>query len=152
MSICIVDTSVFCNILEVPNRSQDRGKVLDQLEGLIDDGATLLLPLATIYEAGNHIAQNGDGRARRATARRFAEQVELALRGETPFTPTDINDERELQRWLTQFPDYAEGGVSFGDMSIIEAFHKECGRHRARRVFIWALDDDLSSYDREPEL
>lgn len=152
MSICIIDTSVFCNILEVPNRSQNREEVFTQLELLIEEGTTLLLPLATIYETGNHIAQNGDGRERRATARRFAEQVELALRGETPFTPTDINDERELQRWLTKFPDYAEGEVSFGDMSIIEAFHKECDRHSARRVFIWALDSDLSSYDREPEV
>lgn len=152
MSICIVDTSVFCNVLKVPNRSQEREEVLAQLELLIEEGTTLLLPLATIYETGNHIAQNGDGRERRATAHRFTKQVDLALKGETPFTPTDINDEHELQHWLTRFPDYAEGGVSFGDMSIIEAFRKECDRHRARRVFIWALDRDLSSYDRAPEV
>lgn len=87
MSICIVDTSVFCNILEVPNRCQDRERVLDRLENLIDDGATLLLPLATIYETGNHIAQNGDGRQRRDAAERFAKQVNLALQGEIHSPP-----------------------------------------------------------------
>jgi len=150
MSICIVDTSVFCNILEVPNLCQEREQVLQRLEELIDEGATLLLPLATIYETGNHIAQNGDGRQRRSAAERFGEQVDLALQGENPFTPTDINEEDELRQWLAQFPDYAQQEVGFDDMSIVEAFHDECERHPSRRVFIWALDDDLSSYDREP--
>jgi hypothetical protein len=150
MSICIVDTSIFCNILEVPNLCQDRDRVLNRLEELIEDGATLLLPLATIYETGNHIAQNGDGRERRNAAERFAEQVNLALQGENPFTPTDINEEDELRQWLAQFPDYAEREVGFGDMSIIEAFYDQCDRHPSRRVFIWAIDSDLSNYDREP--
>lgn len=152
MSICIVDTSVFCNILEVPNLCQEREQVLQRLEELIDKGATLLLPLATIYETGNHIAQNGDGRQRRNAAERFVEQVDLALQGENPFTPTDINEEDELRQWLAQFPEYAEQEVGFGDMSIVEAFHDECERHPSRWVFIWALDDDLSSYDREPQI
>ncbi len=151
-SICIIDTSVFCNILEVPNLCQKRDQVLDRLEELIDEGATLLLPLATIYETGNHIAQNGDGRERRKAAERFTEQVDLALQGENPFTPTDINEEDELRQWLAQFPDYAEQEVGFGDMSITEAFRDECERHPSRRVFIWALDEDLSGYDRHPQV
>lgn len=152
MDICIIDTSVFCNILDVPNLCQDRDRVLDRLEGLIDDGATLLLPLATIYETGNHIAQNGDGRQRRKAAERFVKQVDLALQGENPFTPTDINEEDELRQWLAQFPNYAEQGVGFGDMSIVEAFKDGCERHPSRRVFIWALDEDLSGYDRGPQV
>jgi hypothetical protein len=152
MSICIVDTSVFCNILEVPNLCQDREEVLNRLEELLDEGATLLLPLATIYETGNHIAQNGDGRERRNAAERFAKQVNLALQGENPFTPTDINEEDELRQWLAQFPDYAEQEVGFGDMSIVEAFHDQCDRHPSRRVFIWAIDSDLSNYDRGPTI
>lgn len=126
--------------------------MLERLEELIDEGITLLLPLATIYETGNHIAQNGDGRQRRNAAERFVEQVDLALQGENPFTPTDINEEDELRRWLTRFPDYAEREVGFGDMAIVEAFRDECDRHPSRRVFIWALDGDLASYDREPQV
>jgi len=152
MSISIVDSSVFCNILEVPNRCQHRDQVFEQLESLIEEGATLLLPLATIYETGNHISRNGDGRQRRETAEQFRAQVDLALRGENPFTPTDINEEEEIRRWLTQFPEFAERGVEFGDMSIVEAFHKQCERHPSRRVFVWAIDSDLSNYDREPQV
>jgi len=152
MSICIVDTSVFCNIIEVPNLCQDRDQVLDRLEQLIDEGSTLLLPLATIYETGNHIAKNGDGRERRNAAERFGTQVDLALRGENPFTPTDINEEDELRRWLVQFPDYAEQEVGFGDMSIIEASNEQCERHPSRRVFIWAINTHLAGYDRAPQI
>ena len=152
MSICIVDSSVFCNIIRVPNRCQHRDEVLDRLESLIEEGTTLLLPLATIYETGNHISRNGDGRQRRETAERFRRQVDLALRGENPFTPTAINEEEEIRRWLTQFPEYAEREVEFGDMSIVEAFRKQCDLHPSRHVFIWAIDSDLSSYDRQPHV
>lgn len=152
MSICIVDSSVFCNILGVPNRCQQRDQVLNRLESLIEEGATLLLPLTTIYETGNHISRNGDGRQRRDTADQFRRQVHLALRGENPFTPTDINEEEEIRRWLTQFPEYAEREVEFGDISIVEAFRKQCERHPSRRVFIRAIDSDLSSYDRTPQV
>lgn len=152
MSICIVDTSVFCNILDVPNRNQDHESVLAELTERVESDDTLLLPLATIYETGNHIAQNGNGAERRSTARKFINQVGLALQGETPFTPTDVNDEEEIRRWLTDFPDYAASGVGFGDVSIIEAFNKQSRLHRARRVYIWSLDDDLAAYDRDAVL
>jgi hypothetical protein len=149
-SICVIDTSIFCAILDVPNRRQDRTEIMETLESLVADGATLLLPLATIYETGNHIAQNGDGGERRNAANRFSEQVAQAVRGDNPFTPTDLSEEDELLRWLTQFPDYAVREVGFGDMSIIESFNKQCARHPSRRVFIWTKDTDLSGYDRAP--
>jgi hypothetical protein len=152
MSVCIIDTTVFCNILEVPNRCQDRDEVLQELEERVENEDTLLLPLATIYETGNHIAHTGDGRQRRAAAERFATQVDLALQGENPFTPTDINDEDEIRLWLEQFPDYAQQEIGFGDMSIIETFHKHEHLHPSRRVYIWALDEDLSGYDRPPKI
>lgn len=148
MSICIVDTSVFCNILNVPNRNQNREAVYEELKQRVANEDTLLLPLATIYETGNHIAQNGNGHERRKAAQRFVEQVDLALKGDTPFTPTDINEEDEIRSWLGNFPDFAMQGVGFGDVSIIEAFNKQKRLHQARRVFIWTLDEDMSAYDR----
>jgi len=60
-SICIIDTAVFCNILCVPNMDQDVKRAFAELEQYISLGYTLLLPLAVVYETGNHIAQNGNG-------------------------------------------------------------------------------------------
>lgn len=63
-AICIIDTSVFCNILDVPRRNQHHAESVAALAEMLASRHTLLLPLATIYETGNHIAQNGDGRLR----------------------------------------------------------------------------------------
>jgi hypothetical protein len=52
MSIGLVDTSIFCEVVPVPGRTQQREEVLDVLEDHIRNGVTLLLPIATILETG----------------------------------------------------------------------------------------------------
>ena len=78
-SICFIDTSVFLNLLNVPNRNQDHEKVSQDFHSYDELKFTLLLPMATIIETGNHIAQNGDGNIRRQTAQRFVEEVKAAF-------------------------------------------------------------------------
>jgi hypothetical protein len=72
-SICLIDTSVFLNFLNVPNCNQHRVLVLEDYKIYAQSGCTFLLPMATILETGNHIAQNGDGTVRRKIAIRFVE-------------------------------------------------------------------------------
>jgi hypothetical protein len=69
-SICLIDTSIFLEILNVPNYNQHRASVLEDFQTYAtyaQSGCTFLLPMATILETGNHIAQNGDGTMRRIT-------------------------------------------------------------------------------------
>ena len=87
MSICLLDTSVFVEFLNVPNMNTRHAGICDELKQKIRDGEFLFLPLATILETGNHIAQNGNGTQRRKNAVLFVEQVQLALEGKSPFTP-----------------------------------------------------------------
>ena len=87
MSIALIDTSVFCNIIPVPNRDQDRDQVLEQLEEMIKARTTLLLPMAAVLETGNHIAQLPNGNVRRSTAKKFCEEVSKAIDGTSPWTP-----------------------------------------------------------------
>ena len=148
MTICIVDTSVFCNILDVPGRNQDREQALKELEAYLKNGITLLLPLAAVYETGNHIAQLGDGEIRRTTALRFADQVHKAIIGKSPWTPTPVPEQEAMIGWLDEFPDNAMRGISLADLSIIKEFENQCRLHRVRRVFIWSYDNDLNAYDR----
>lgn len=147
-AICIIDTTVFCNILGVPNKSQHREVTLDTLKEYIESGAILLLPMATIYETGNHIGQNGDGRQRRQMAKRFAFQVQEAMKGNAPWTPTPMDTIEELSQWLNDFPDWVMGNSGLGDLSILQIFHKQCALFAARDVFIWSYDEHLSSYSR----
>ena len=106
-SICIIDTSVFLNILDVPNRNNEKERVINNFKEYINLGATFMLPMATILETGNHIAQNGDGNVRRKTAQRFCDCVRQAITGEAPYRTSDFPDTGEVLKWLAEFPDAA---------------------------------------------
>ncbi|MEM1203145.1 MAG: hypothetical protein AAGN66_07940 [Acidobacteriota bacterium] len=150
MTIAVVDTTVLCNLLDVPGRAQDRGQAVSELQGFLREGVTLLLPMVVILETGNHIGQVANGRGRRRAAEVFVDQVEKALSGEAPWTPTPTPDAEEVRDWIGRFPEEAMRGLGFGDLSIIQVFEQNCRRHRHRRVFIWAYDQHLQGYDRKP--
>jgi len=150
MTICLVDTSIFCNVLAVPGRSQDRALILDELAEKIQQGWNLLLPIAAIIETGNHIAQVGNGHHRRTAANRFVEQVRMALNGDAPWVVTPLPDKQVWLDWLGEFPDRAGAGVGIGDLTIIKEYDNQCALFPMRRVLIWSLDGDLQGYDRNP--
>ncbi|MCY4662691.1 MAG: hypothetical protein OXF93_23245 [Acidobacteria bacterium] len=138
------------NVLRVPGYDQDRNTVLNEFGGLVDDGASFVLPLGAVFETGNHIADIRDGQQRRRYATAFAEQVRQALRGEAPWTVAPWPDAAQLRRLLARFPDDATRGLGMVDLSIIEEWERACRRHRHLRVRIWALDRHLTGYDRTP--
>jgi hypothetical protein len=158
-AISILDTSVFLNLLNVPNRNGSREQVDQAFIEYAELGATFILPMATILETGNHIAQNGDGGTRRATARRFCDQVTAAFCGEAPYQISEFPSSKEVLAWLDSFPDHAgqnksphktTEGTSFGDVSIIEEYQKCRRRFPMSEVFIWSLDSDLAGYSYRP--
>jgi len=147
--IVIIDTSIFLNILDIPGRNQDRESILDETERLFSKETTsILLPLATILESGNHIAHVSDGRMRRQSAHRFAEQVEAAVNGRAPWRPTRAITSVELSRLMTRFPDAAMREIGLGDLSIVHEWETACELHPRYRVRIWSLDRHLAGYDR----
>ena len=148
--VVIVDTSVLLNVLDVPGFNQDRDAVLDRFGELVDAEANFLLPLGTVMETGNHIADIRDGQRRRRHATVFADQVRKALKGEAPWALAPLPDADELVRWLDTFPDEAMRGLGMVDLSIVKEWDRACKRHPRRRVLIWALDQHLTSYDRKP--
>lgn len=158
-SICLIDTSIFLNLLDVPNRNESKEEVAKDFETFAEAGCTFLLPMVTIVETGNHIAQNGDGGLRRTVAQRFIFAVKTAFSGEAPWQPVVFPTMQEISDWIDQFPDFAgrnkapdkPEGTSFGDLSIIQEFHKACTRFPMSEVFIWSLDSDLQSYHQHPK-
>lgn len=156
MSICILDTSVFCPILNVPSKAASREQILRELKEKIKRQEQLLLPMTTIIETGNHIGQNGDGTLRRQTALRFVDMVTKALKGETPFTTTPMVEKEKLVSLLNEFPNWAgrnddKGkGSGLGDLTIYSEWHRMCEIFPSRRVYIWSQDAQLSAYDSHP--
>lgn len=151
-AVCLLDTSVFVEILNVPEKAQQHSQTLQQLKERIQAGQTLFLPMATILETGNHIGQVKNGGLRRQCAQRFVEQVAQALQGSSPFKPISFLRADELSDWLAEFPDHAGRGSGLGDLSIIHDWQRLCTQNKGRRVHIWSLDKHLQAYDRAPEL
>lgn len=151
MSIALIDTSVFCNLIKVPGRDQHCEEMLSELARLIELRTTLLLPMTAVIETGNHIAKVSDGSRRRTAAQRFCSEVGKAIDGTAPWTATPFWEVDALRNWLDEFPGQAMRGVGMGDLSIIKEWERQCDLHKARRVFIWSLDGtDLGGYDRKP--
>src|SRR4051794_29126462 len=79
-----VDTSVLCNLLDIPGKNQDRETVKLQLQ---QKRATsdLVLPVTTVIETGNHIAKLKDGQNRRDRAKQLYALLELVINGKAPW-------------------------------------------------------------------
>lgn len=146
-SVCLIDTSVFCNVIPVPGRDQNRETVRTQMERYSEEQVVLLLPLAAIVETGNLIARCRDGTVRRQTASRFCNVVRAAITGKAPFEPTPLFEPDALLGWLDEFPESAMRQIGFGDLSIAKEFERQCALNPGRRVFVWSFDAHLRSLD-----
>ena len=134
--IVIVDTSVLLNVLDVSAFNQNRAEVFVQFNEFLDSGASFLLPMAAIFETGDHIADLRDGRQRRRYAEVFRDRIREALEGKAPWVPIRFPDSAQLAEWLEEFPDSAMTGQDMSDFSIVKAWEVECTRHPTRRIRI----------------
>lgn len=133
----IIDTSVLCNLLRVPEMDQDAGRARDEFRVAQEARDVFLLPVAVIYETGNHIAHVGDGNRRRIVAAAFVELVRRAFEGDFPFVPTPLQNSEEMVAWLGEFPDCATRGMEWDSWTYRS---QRSGRSSANsiRVVAWS--------------
>ena len=148
--VVIVDTSVLLNVLNVPGCNDHHAEVHRQFERFLTDGATLMLPLAVVFETGNHIADVPSGGDRRRFALLFRDEVRKALREEAPWHLVPLPDASHLTAWLESFPDQAVQRISLSDHSMIQLWKSLCKKLFDTRVLIWSMDDKLRACDRKP--
>ncbi|HAR76674.1 MAG TPA: hypothetical protein DCR60_10830 [Psychrobacter sp.] len=160
--ICLLDTSILLNILDIPSKSQNKNTVMKDFRLYIDAECRFIIPLVVAVEVGNHISQNGDGGTRRKIARQFVDMMQKTFNGESPFEISDFDLKNEWQNWIGEFIDRAgqnktaakpNEGMSLTDLSIIKEYNVLQAKNRANRnkhvkVFIWSLDSDLEFYGR----
>ena len=117
--IYLIDTCILCEILEIPGKSnkEESAECIAEFDQRATAGWRFVLPLATLIETGNHIAQGGDGRKRRQLAKQFVEFVQASMDSKSPFLNTKIWD-ADIKAWLVGFPDNAMCGIGLGDASI----------------------------------
>ena len=104
--ILVIDTSILCVWLKVPGMEVcgpqedqwDYKRVKEKIDEEIEQGAYLILPIATLIETGNHITHIKDGNLRRQTAEGFCEFVLKATKGDSPWT----SFVEQLELWESQ--------------------------------------------------
>ena len=97
MTVTFVDTSVLCELLQVPGKSQQHRAIREEFELRMEGGERFVIPITAVIETGNHIAQaTGD---RRSAAERFCKLLASAASEEAPFV---IQQERWDERFLDE--------------------------------------------------
>lgn len=153
MNVRFIDTSILLNILDVPDRNQNREEVIEEFKNLIgSQNETLILPLATIIETGNHIAHISNGNIRREKATLLSEFLIKTANGEAPweYYGKELSAD-DLIHIASHFPDMAMAQCTgIGDLSIIRAFEKYKETVPAiGTIMIWSIDAHLKSYKEE---
>lgn len=143
-----VDTSILCCLLEIPSFCAEKYMdVQEELVRIINQGETLILPIASIIETGNHIAHINDGHKRRYIAQKFANYLQDTADNKAPWSLMHLEwTPEDLRKFAQEFPEQAMRQVGFGDMSIIDAFNDYRQRTPGVSVRIWSIDQHLSSY------
>lgn len=153
--VTFIDTSVLVEILDVPMMCSDHLGFKAEFQHRIALGQRFVIPISTIIETGNHIAQvNGD---RHAAAIRFEELLTLAIEGFDPFVAMELAWDREfIQAVLDgsstgqRFVDHAAAkSLGTGDLSIVAQRDRFLERSSFQRdqVEIWTKEHDLGRFE-----
>lgn len=155
MNIRFMDTSIVMNLLEIPNRCEHAEEVKKEFLSAVQAQETMILPMATIIESGNHISHIADGNVRREKAIRFQEFLRKTANNEALWKLYGLKMDREdLLALADKFPEYAltmEMGI--GDMSIIRFYEKYKKEVPAiGHIMIWSTDKHLMQYSEDMTL
>lgn len=154
-SVLVIDTSILCVWLEVPGMAccgpdddrWDLARVRQKIEEAEAGDTVFVLPLATLIETGNHIAQ-APGQ-RKDTAERLAEVMRKSADNRHPWaafsTQTELWTPENLTALAQSWPPLAAQKLSLGDATIkdVAAFYATLGY----AVEILTGDKGLKAYE-----
>ena len=128
--VLLIDTSILTVWLDIPsfditeNKGLDKSKIDAFLDSKQKDGYTFMLPIATIIETGNHVAQIKDGNIRHQIVNEFADLLIKLARKESPWL-LNSNEVKsftsdELIELAEQWKNKGVYKLSLGDASILK--------------------------------
>jgi hypothetical protein len=154
--VLILDTSVLCCWLQVPGKEEagpkndrwDHARISVLLELEQTKNSTFVLPIATLIETGNHIAQAPNHRFECATS--LAQYLLAAADAHSPWAAfTDQSplwQAENLRALADTWPKLAKGGTSIGDATI-----KDVAEYYAKAgYFVEILTGDAGLKAYEP--
>ncbi|MBN1929819.1 MAG: hypothetical protein JW764_09800 [Chlorobiaceae bacterium] len=126
--VLILDTSILCVWLEVPGKEScgsdgdrwDKSRVDEKIRKEEQAKTTFLLPIASIIETGNHIAQASH--SRRECAQSLSDVIVLSAQEQSPWAAfsehTALWSPEKLEQLAKDWPEMANRRMSMGDMTI----------------------------------
>lgn len=153
--ILILDTSILLCWLKVPGKDTAGGKHdrwdFNRISQLLiaeqSQGSVFVLPIASLIETGNHIAQCNGDRFNLATT--LAQHLQNTIDASSPWAAfTDQSalwESSNLQELAAVWPKLAVGGTSIGDATI-----KHVAEHYSKagyEVEILTGDEGLKAYE-----
>jgi hypothetical protein len=154
--ILVIDTSILCCYLQVPGKETcgtaenkwDFSRVNQLLAEEERQGSTFVLPLATIIETGNHIAQAPSERYERAL--NLVDIIRKALDKKSPWAQfseqAELWTDDHLHKLIADWPAQASQKLSIGDATIksVADYYAKVG---SWEVEIITGDEGLKSYE-----
>jgi len=153
--VLIIDTSILCVLLEIPNMNTcgpdndrwNKQRVDEKIKTEAGNATTFVLPLATIIETGNHIAQSAHSRKERAEL--LANFMKKSADNETPWAAFSdqsiLWSPEQMKELADSWPPLADQKLSLGDATI-----KDVAEYYARMSFkveILTGDNGLKAYE-----
>lgn len=152
--VVVFDTTILCVWLRVPGKDTcgprddpwDFKRVAATVDFEIENGCTLVLPMAAIFETGTHITNSNGNRFSLATA--LMSLVRKTLDQEEPWAAFSQQDDKLRNDWrdLTDhWPDLAARRISLADATIknVAEYFAEMGAD----VEIFTGDQGLKAYE-----
>lgn len=152
--VIVIDTSIMCVWLQIPGFENcgshedmwNYERVNAKIQKEIEANTTLVLPLATIIETGNHISQAKADRYQ--LAQRFTAILRDSVNNEIPWAAfseqSELWNDEAILRLANQWPQLAVQKMSLGDATI-----KDVAEFYAKiryEVEIFTGDDGLRAY------
>lgn len=150
--VTFIDTSVLCEILDVPGKNQRHAEILAEFVSRDEASEKFVIPITAVIETGNHIEQaEGD---RRGAAERFVALIRAASESDAPFVVNTAQWDGEFLRELCDgtatrpaFVDLAGNQqLGAGDVAILVELNRFRTSGSFEAVDIWTLDEKLASY------
>lgn len=153
--VLILDTTVLCCWLQVPGKDEagplhdrwDHARIAHLLKKERDQGSTFVLPIATLIETGNHIAQAPGQRFERANS--LAAHLKESADAHSPWAAftdqSSLWESANLRKLADKWPLLAAGGTSIGDHTIkdVAEYYAQAGC----QVQILTGDEGLKAYE-----
>ena len=153
--VLVMDTSILCVWLGIPGKDTlgegkdqwDYHRVNQKIEQEVAANSLLVLPLASIIETGNYIAQcHGDNFS---LATSLAELIRETANSETPWAAftvqSDLWSSEKLNELADKWPTLAASKLSLGDATIKDVV--EYYAEQRLSVEIFTGDEGLKAYE-----